>query len=143
MDTRKIAFSRLKRMSFNGTISVLTVDDAMSLFAFTRSQIIDDFNRWQTHGFGRFVWGRRGQPSRFYITSEIANELDSGCSPSIESTINSIKNDVNENPANLDSGMQYHSYRLRPNLTIELNLPKDFNDREAIRLAKFVESLPV
>ena len=36
-----------------------------------------------------------------------------------------------------------HSFHLRPGLQIKLDLPADLTDREAERLARFVQSLPV
>ncbi len=47
-----------------------------------------------------------------------------------------------EAPAN-EAGMLQHSFHLRPGLQIRIDLPDDLTDREADRLARFVQSLPV
>jgi len=35
-----------------------------------------------------------------------------------------------------------HSFHLRPDLTLELDLPADLTAQEAARIARFVEALP-
>ncbi|MER9105735.1 helix-turn-helix domain-containing protein [Mesorhizobium sp. M0848] len=49
---------------------------------------------------------------------------------------------VAEGPASV-AGMLQHSFHLRPGLQISIDLPDDLTDREADRLARFVQSLPV
>lgn len=57
--------------------------------------------------------------------------------------------DLLENPEQLieapvhDAGMLQHSFHLRAGLQITIELPGDLTDREAERLARFVQSLPV
>jgi transcriptional regulator with XRE-family HTH domain len=41
------------------------------------------------------------------------------------------------------SGMLDHSFHLRPDLQIKIALPQDLTDREADRLSRFIQSLPV
>jgi hypothetical protein len=41
------------------------------------------------------------------------------------------------------TGTLRHSFHLRPDLQIVIDLPTDFTEREAERLARFVQSLPV
>lgn len=45
--------------------------------------------------------------------------------------------------ATQESGVLRHSFHLRPGLQITMELPDDLTDREAERLAQFVQSLPV
>lgn len=40
-------------------------------------------------------------------------------------------------------GMLEHSFHLRPGLQITIELPADLSDREAERLARFVQAIPV
>jgi hypothetical protein len=49
---------------------------------------------------------------------------------------------VAEIPAN-EAGMLQHSFHLRPGLQITIELPNNLTDREANRLAQFVQSLLV
>ena len=42
-----------------------------------------------------------------------------------------------------EAGMLQHSFHLRPDLQIRMELPSDLTEREADRLARFVQSLPV
>ncbi len=41
------------------------------------------------------------------------------------------------------AAMMQHSFRLRPGLQISIELPGDLTEREAERLARFVQSLPL
>jgi hypothetical protein len=45
-------------------------------------------------------------------------------------------------PANEDATL-HHSFHLRPGLQVTIDLPADLTDREADRLARFIQSLPV
>lgn len=47
--------------------------------------------------------------------------------------------DASEN----DAGMLQHSFHLRAGLQIAIELPEDLTEREADRLARFIQSLPV
>ncbi|MBD9640884.1 helix-turn-helix transcriptional regulator [Ensifer sp. ENS07] len=47
-----------------------------------------------------------------------------------------------EAPANAVGTLQ-HSFHLRPGLQVTIELPDDLTEREADRLARFVQSLPV
>lgn len=42
-----------------------------------------------------------------------------------------------------DAGMLQHSFHLRAGLQIAIELPEDLTEREADRLARFIQSLPV
>ncbi|HXJ56995.1 MAG TPA: hypothetical protein VNU68_10050 [Verrucomicrobiae bacterium] len=39
--------------------------------------------------------------------------------------------------------MHAHSFRLRQDVTVSLNLPIDLSTREAERLARFIQALPL
>jgi transcriptional regulator with XRE-family HTH domain len=42
-----------------------------------------------------------------------------------------------------EKGMLAHSFHLRPDLQVKIELPADLSEREADRLARFIQSLPV
>ncbi|MFZ2981516.1 MAG: helix-turn-helix transcriptional regulator [Sphingobium sp.] len=62
----------------------------------------------------------------------------------IATAIDALENpdQVAEVPAN-EAGMLQHSFHLRPGLQVTIELPDNLTDREADRLARFVQSLPV
>lgn len=57
--------------------------------------------------------------------------------------------DLLENPglaveaASSEAGMLQHSFHLRPGFQVTIELPEDLTEREADRLARFIQSLPV
>ncbi|MBP1862202.1 hypothetical protein [Rhizobium herbae] len=51
-------------------------------------------------------------------------------------------NQAPEIPTNRPETLQ-HSFHLRPDLQIKIELPVDLTEREAERLARFIQSLPV
>ena len=57
--------------------------------------------------------------------------------------------DLLENPETVveaptkEAGKLQHSFHLRPGLQVRIELPEDLTEREAERLARFVQSLPV
>jgi hypothetical protein len=42
-----------------------------------------------------------------------------------------------------EANMHAHSFRLRQDVTVSLNLPIDLSTREAERLARFIHALPL
>lgn len=46
-------------------------------------------------------------------------------------------------PAENDTGMLQHSFHLRAGVQVSIELPEDLTEREADRLARFIQSLPV
>src|SRR5262249_46227591 len=101
-------------------------------------QIIAVFQRLEDCGCGQFVLGRRGWPSRFvWSTSMISvGRAVTGEQEEVEQ----LTEETTEAPSERD--WITHSFHLRPDLTLELELPADPTGAEVARIAGFVEALP-
>lgn len=62
----------------------------------------------------------------------------------IISAIEALENpDAGGQESDTATGALRHSFHLRPNFQVVVELPADLTEREAERLARFVQSLPV
>ncbi len=118
--------TRLKRM-----LQLLWEDEGSEL---TKSQVINGFRKLEEAECGRYVPGRRGWESRFEWTVksiEVANAAK-GKGPLEPSS-------PGDNPGDVE--MIEHTFVLRPDLVISVDLPDDLTNSEAARLAAFVGAL--
>jgi hypothetical protein len=104
----------------------------------TRQQIIAVFQGLEDCGCGQFVVGRRGWPSRFVWSTAMI---------SVGRAVTGEQEDVEQlTEESTESASERdwitHSFHLRPDLTLELELPADLTAPEAARIARFVEALP-
>ncbi len=94
-----------------------------------RSRVLHLFRDLESIGCGRLVVGRRGHRSRFrpgpHDLGRVARRALAGAPA-----------------ADRGSSLITHSYRLRPDQSVELSLPRDLTAAEADRLASFVRTLP-
>jgi hypothetical protein len=104
----------------------------------TRQQIISMFQGLEDCGCGQFVAGRRGWPSRFiWATAMISvGRAATGEQEEVEQLGEEMMEPTGE------KDWITHSFHLRPDLTLELDLPADLTAQEATRIARFVEALP-
>ena len=104
-----------------------------------RADVINLFKKLQEIGCGQFVTGRRGWPSRFVWSVSLisASRAAIGEQEEIEELpqTDSLKDD--------EAGNITHSFHLRPDYELKLELPIDLTPKEAERLASFVKSLPM
>jgi hypothetical protein len=90
-------------------------------------------------GYGRFIQGRKGHPSRFVWSS---SSIEVGKAAKGDNVaITSLVEDENEN--NDPEEMITHQFYLRTNTLIKLDLPADLTEKEAERLGNFLKTLPV
>lgn len=103
-----------------------------------RSEVIGAFRQLEEAGCGRYVEGRHGWPSRFVwdVKSLAVSAAARGTQPLELSATEDVVDDSDE------AELIEHSFALRPDLTISLELPTDLSRTEAARLAAFVQSLP-
>lgn len=106
----------------------------------SRGLVIEFFRKLETLECGQFVVGRRGWESRFLWS---VNMVDVGRAAAGES------DEIEELPAADDEEsimqadeMLQHSFHLRPDCVISFSLPSDLTDREAERIAGFIQSIP-
>ena len=106
-------------------------------YYFNRSAVIAAFRQLQEADCGRYVKGSHGHKSRFdwSVKSMLLQDAVDG-DESVES-VEEIGDDFEE----YESDMIEHTYILRPDLTVVLELPEDITPREAQRFSQFVDSL--
>lgn len=99
-----------------------------------KSEVISGFRSLEEAGCGKYVEGRHGWPSRFVweVKSLDVAGAAKGQRPLEEST----------DEAETDLEMIEHSFVLRPDLSISIELPDDLTRHESARLAAFLQALP-
>jgi hypothetical protein len=97
------------------------------------------FRRLGELGYGRFVEGRHGHPSRFLWSS---SSIDIGKVASGEKIPITPVSDQEEDDSNEDELIS-HPFNLRPSLVVTVALPADLTEKEAERLSGFIRSLPL
>jgi hypothetical protein len=104
-----------------------------------RSEVIAAFRELEETGCGKYVEGRHGWPSRFVwdVKSLGVSAAARGTQP-IEATPEDDAGTEDSDEAEFIE----HSFVLRPDLTISVELPTDLTETEAARLAAFIQSLP-
>ncbi len=115
-----------------------SVDRTMERTGLDRATVIDVFRRLEQLDLGKFVVGRRGQPSRIewrYRLQDVG-QAATGELTEIEEA------DRLEEEEGGPARMTRHSFQLRPEAAIALELPSDLTQLEAKRLAEFIKTLP-
>lgn len=120
-----------------------SVDGALDLLAqsgkhFSRAELIEMFRGLQSVRCGKFRTGRRGWPSRFEWHTGLVSvgRLVTGDSTEVEVDSEDKRDDVEE------SLLFQHTFRLRPDLEVGIELPFDLTQHEATRLGDFIRTLP-
>lgn len=98
-----------------------------------RSQVTAAFKKLQSLGLGTFVTGRKGWESRFVFAERVTviARLLAG------EEIDVIEHDLKEEDAQVFPEFIEHSFALRPDFTLNIELPGDLTEFEAKRLAQF------
>ena len=98
-----------------------------------RSQVTAAFKKLQSLGLGTFVTGRKGWESRFVFAERVTviERLLAG------EEIDVIEHDLKEEDAQVFPEFIEHSFALRPDFTLNIELPGDLTEFEAKRLAQF------
>lgn len=149
--------SALSLSEFLGRISAgrdgvpISIDEAQEVSGLNRALVLERFRKLQAEGEGFLRLGRHGHPTRFYFRSpsaakpaagpsalrlELANR---GPSPQAEGALPRPQRTVDSAAV----PMVDHHYQLRGNLKLSISLPADLTEREAGRIARFIETLPL
>jgi hypothetical protein len=111
----------------------------------SRSEVIRVFRKLEELGYGEFVEGRRGHPSRFEWLFDLVTvgRAAAGSSQVIEEVRTSAEeeDEADALPV-MPPGSLSHKFQLRPDWQVDLILPIDFTTREALRLSDFIKTLP-
>ncbi len=104
----------------------------------SRGEAIGVFKELEECGCGQFKAGRKGWPSRFEWTVQMVGvgQAAAGETEQIEEVTEA---DLAEEESRASLR---HTYRLRPDVAISLDLPKDLTPGEAERLAQYIRTLP-
>jgi hypothetical protein len=105
---------------------------------FRRADVIAAFRALEDAECGRYVEGRRGWPSRFVWGVKsllVAGAATGGEDPA------EVEIDEEPDIETTDDEMLEHTFWLRPELSVVLELPADLTASEANRLSQFVSSL--
>lgn len=106
-----------------------------------RSEVIQMFRTLENIGCGKYVEGRKGKPSRFdWTKSSLAVcQLAIGERKDVkDADLQAVGSEAEEPEADLER----HTFRLRSDLVVDLDLPSDLTISEAERLSKFVLTIP-
>jgi len=106
-------------------------------YEFKRAEIIAAFRKLEEADVGKYVEGRHGWPSRFVWEAKslhIASHATDGLPP--------IQEPESEDEPSEEADFIEHTFVLRPDISISLELPSDLSSQEASRLAMFLKSLP-
>jgi len=110
----------------------------------SRNEIISGFKELALLGFGEFVVGRRGQPTRFVWRVQMIEAGKAARGEAVSIPYLKMEDEAGEvavsGPFRPDTIR--HQFILRPDFTVAIDLPKDFSRGEASRLAEFVRTLP-
>ncbi len=106
---------------------------------FTRQQLVTVFKALDELDCGDFKAGRRGWPSRFEWSAGIISvgRAAIGEQENVEQIEDSDDDDVD-----IETDWLTHTFHLRPNIEVEIELPMDLSPNEAKRLTQFIDSLP-
>lgn len=103
---------------------------------FKRSDLIAAFRRLQEVGCGQYVEGRHGWKSRF-VWSVKSKHVASAALGNDEGSLN----DEDEITEVVEDEIIEHTYILRPDFLVSIDLPVDLSRHEAQRLSQFIDSL--
>ena len=104
----------------------------------SRQQIISVFRGLETCGCGEFVAGRHGFPSRFVWSTAMISVGRAAAGEQEE--VEQLPTEDEE--LNRGDSWLTHSFQLRPQMTLEIDLPANLSSKEAQRIARFIETLP-
>lgn len=115
----------------------VNIDEAQQITGLSREAVLKRFRQLQEAGEGYLRLGRHGHPTRFYFRSHIVAKPTRPENAPVRIAL--------PEPQQEGSGpeMVSHRYQLRQGLSVAVELPADLTEREASRLARFIETLPL
>lgn len=138
-----IAASR-KNNSYSTNVDRLMWVISQGGASFSRRDVITALRELEKANCGAFIIGRRGQPSRFQWAVEMiaAGRAARGDQKDVEPLAEGDARKGTDEEIEVKAGVVRHSYKLRPDFSLGLDLPEDLSTNEAARLAEFIKTLP-
>lgn len=144
---------RISAAHLDDNVSETTVEKFEKLLAdqgldIPRWSLIAGLKGMDSIDFGRFIVGRRNHLSRFRWNESPAKAFEIVMNNEGESHQNGERNeDVGVAGQKADhlthADFFVHKFLLRPDFEASVKLPLDFSQKEAARLAKFLETIPM
>ena len=106
---------------------------------FTRQQVYNVFKSLDDLACGKLTIGRRGWPTRFEWSTGIISVGKAAIGE--REDIEEIEVD-DSRETDTDTDWLTHTFHLRPNIEMNIELPMDLSPNEAKRLMQFIDSLP-
>ncbi len=140
-----IAWSKLQLASSSGHRSVILASQIEQDEMCGRSDAVGRLRSWEQHQWGRVIVGRRGGETRFLVSPRTARSLRNGPSTAVPTQPASARtiSGLPGSSTNTKPTLIAHVFKLRHDTEIEVKLPSDITDREASRMARFVEAIPL
>jgi hypothetical protein len=109
-----------------------------------RRNVIQAFKELADLGLGEFIVGRRKFPTRFkwrvqMVEAGRSARGEGNAVPLLEASEAVAEEQIVDRPRGLTVR---HRFNLRPDYAVDIELPQDFTEREASRLAEFIRTLP-
>ena len=130
-------FASRERNSSTTTVERIRSNVAAAGADVPRGDVIQVFKTLEDAGFGHYKVGRKGWETRFEWTAEMISVGQAAAGEAVK-----VEQLTPEAQAKEPEVSLRHTYRLRPETSITLELPRDFTSAEAERLAQFIRSLP-
>jgi hypothetical protein len=122
-----------------------TVERAAWLAGADYGEMLAAFRQLDALGAGRFIPGRHGYKSRMewnFSIRSLGQVAQGQKNRPDQVSDDAIIEDGTEEGASSDLKMIQHDFQLREGVKIQFMLPADISEKEAERLAKFVQALP-
>lgn len=105
---------------------------------FSRAEVISAFRALEMADCGKYVEGRHGWKSRFVwsVNSKHLAAVAGGADAA-----EAVEEETETHEGDSGSELVEHTYWLRPDLSVAIELPADLTQREANRLSQFIDSL--
>ncbi|MHA6894985.1 hypothetical protein ACQUJT_12970 [Ralstonia pseudosolanacearum] len=103
---------------------------------FNKSNVIQAFRLLEDAECGKYIEGRHGWESRFawLVPSKLVASAAQGDPEAVAATEDEFDEET-------EYELIEHSYILRPDLTVSIELPASLTRNEALRLSQFIDSL--
>lgn len=131
-------FAAKARPSQKTTVDLLIANLAKGGRHANRGTVVLFFKNLQKRGWGQFIAGRHGHPSRFEWS--VSNTSLGRVATGEESEIEEIGEHAGEEESS-ESNIE-HSFQLRLDIRVKLLLPASLTQLEASRLGDFIKTLP-